>query len=189
VVAVHEFGHVLGLDHEQRRCAVMNPLTQLQCEEPADEHYRCRVLEADDLKGAVRGYGGRARLRTPAECRLYGGPGAVTGLTVAADGQSVSFTAPPRPQPVVPKKDILPPEHRLELTRAPGVCPADLTALFAVPPPSDSLRDNEWGRSVDWRLFGGLEPGTWCIAVRLVDAFGAAGPVVTTEFVVPPYTD
>ena len=65
LVVAHEFGHVLGLDHEDRVCATMN--TYLvdnhpeYCPAAPAGSWICRLLRTDDIRGAVRLYGGSAR--------------------------------------------------------------------------------------------------------------------------------
>jgi hypothetical protein len=65
LVATHEFGHVLGLEHEDRGCAVMNSRLlrdhPFKCRAPAPGQWWCRLLTADDVAGAVRIYGGTPR--------------------------------------------------------------------------------------------------------------------------------
>jgi len=56
-VIAHELGHVLGLEHENRFCSVMNTLPWVECDSPRN----CAILQPDDLRGAIRRYGGRAR--------------------------------------------------------------------------------------------------------------------------------
>lgn len=62
LVATHEFGHVLGLEHEDRGCAVMNSRLlfdhPFKCRAPAPGDWWCQLLTADDIGGAVRIYGG-----------------------------------------------------------------------------------------------------------------------------------
>jgi hypothetical protein len=53
---VHEFGHVLGLDHENRRCARMNPEfdntgTPSSCEEHPLSYWLAHPLTRDDVRG------------------------------------------------------------------------------------------------------------------------------------------
>jgi len=72
----HELGHVLGLGHETRGCAVMNPRADVfgptLCPRPAGFEWRCQLLSQDDVAGAVRMYGGFIRpLAAPEMCPLY----------------------------------------------------------------------------------------------------------------------
>ena len=73
LVFAHEFGHVLGLDHEDGVCATMN--TALvdshpeHCAAPPSGMWVCRLLRVDDVRGAVRLYGGTVRpIRGPEFC-------------------------------------------------------------------------------------------------------------------------
>jgi len=73
LVVTHEFGHVLGLDHEDRTCATMN--TYLvenhpgHCPAAPPGKWACRLLRADDVRGAVKLYGGTVRpIRGPEFC-------------------------------------------------------------------------------------------------------------------------
>lgn len=81
LTTAHEFGHVLGLDHEDGKCAVMNssststigpgtdpnPAWPTRCN-PQTEKWYCRVLSEDDLKGAKSIYGGNPKVKDPAYC-------------------------------------------------------------------------------------------------------------------------
>ena len=107
MVVAHELGHVLGLAHETRRCALMNPtlvtLSPERCIPPLEPwRWRCRVLERDDVRGAVRLYGGRVKRRGRATCDLFAPPATPPSLTAAPDGFGglvASFARPPAHRP------------------------------------------------------------------------------------------
>jgi len=73
LVTTHEFGHVLGLDHEDGACATMNTRLAVDhpehCAAPPPGTWVCRLLRADDVRGAVSLYGGTVRpIRGPEFC-------------------------------------------------------------------------------------------------------------------------
>jgi hypothetical protein len=65
LIVAHELGHVLGLDHETGTCATMNPSVgddhTTRCPAPPAGMWTCRLLQADDVRGAVSLYGGVVR--------------------------------------------------------------------------------------------------------------------------------
>jgi hypothetical protein len=73
LVVAHELGHVLGLGHEDRVCATMNAYLvdnhPQYCDAAPAGQWVCRLLRADDVRGAVRLYGGTVRpIRGPEFC-------------------------------------------------------------------------------------------------------------------------
>jgi hypothetical protein len=73
LVTAHELGHVLGLDHEDGVCATMNSRLDVDhpehCAAPPPGMWVCRLLRADDVRGAVSLYGGSVRpIRGPEFC-------------------------------------------------------------------------------------------------------------------------
>jgi len=73
LVVAHEFGHVLGLDHEDRVCATMNSYLvngrPEHCAAAPAGKWICRLLRTDDVRGAVSLYGGTVRpIRGPEFC-------------------------------------------------------------------------------------------------------------------------
>jgi len=65
LVVAHELGHVIGLGHETHVCATMNPSLDVDhtalCAAPPQGMWVCRLLRADDVRGAVKLYGGTVR--------------------------------------------------------------------------------------------------------------------------------
>jgi hypothetical protein len=73
LVVAHELGHVLGLGHEDGVCATMNSHLDVDhpehCAAPPSGMWVCRLLRADDVRGAVSLYGGGVRpIRGPEFC-------------------------------------------------------------------------------------------------------------------------
>lgn len=85
-VAVHELGHVMGLAHSNRRCALMSPSGGSACSDTRGVlpwEVVCRGLRPDDVSGAIRRYGGRPRpLPTERICLAQPTPGPATDLKV-----------------------------------------------------------------------------------------------------------
>jgi len=89
-VIAHELGHVLGLVHEHRRCSLMNPMPWSRCA-PASS---CTILRWDDVRGALRRYGGRKRARRAELCPPA--PASLSLTRLPASGRIEALVALPQ---------------------------------------------------------------------------------------------
>ena len=93
----HELGHVLGLGHgPDRGCEIMDPDTsETGCPRTSRTGwYTCRWPFPDDVRGAIRLYGGSIR-RRPLFCPIEPAPSQVRNLSIsggAASGTAVRLT-------------------------------------------------------------------------------------------------
>ena len=112
LIAAHELGHVLRLDHDDTGCALMNSTivndAPARCSQPPAGKWRCGLVEEDDVRGAVALYGGERRPSRRRFCprvppkprpeppRPPGGPDALSSA-----GALEVFPSPTRPGRVV----------------------------------------------------------------------------------------
>jgi hypothetical protein len=173
----HELGHVLGLEHEVRGCSTMNPTGTLRgpslCAQAKPWQWRCRLLTADDIAGAVALYGGSARPQSrPRDCDLYPAMRAPTQVRIASTPGTGQFELSFRRPPTVPVPFFLVDGKAKQETYVVGVlagrCPSDAHAfarqLWNVRP--GGLQ----------RTAVRLSPGTYCLAVWGVDGFHRPTP-------------
>ena len=181
----HELGHVLGLAHEHGRCAAMNPQGSYRgpgrCPKSPGWAWRCRLLEAEDLRRAVELYGGRIAAPTASPyCPLYEAispPSPIRLLRRARSwGLVVRFARPPAqrlPRFLVPAR---PPAFVPSLTR--GRC--------AARPPRHRYRWDVRVGGVQRLAYEGLERGAYCLRVWSVDPLGrASGSPATSVLRLP----
>ena len=132
----HELGHVLGLGHEDRGCAAMNPsgnhLGPSRCERADHWEWRCRLLEHDDIKGAVAVYGGVVREpRADPNCDLYRpmGPAGYVSSTIDRDRGVLRLSLRRPAAPHIPAfLGSRPEAESLVTIWADGPCPAAFDA-------------------------------------------------------------
>jgi hypothetical protein len=173
----HELGHVLGLEHEEHGCALMNPTGMLQgpslCAKAKPWQWRCRLLTADDVAGAVALYGGSPRPQVgPRDCDLYRGLRAPTHVEIAATAAAgrfeVSFRRPPSIGIPAFLVDGRAEQETFVTGDLGGRCPTDAHAFARQPwhvPPGG------WEHT-----YVMLSPGTYCLVVWGIDGFARPSP-------------
>jgi hypothetical protein len=169
-VIAHEIGHVLGLDHENRRCALMNSSLWADCGRPNELwRYRCRTIESDDIRGLVRRFGGRVRKRGSAFCNAEAAPAAPVAISAAtADPDGLLRVAWSMPAGNVAGVRVL---------RRDGACPtsaadpaAQVVAQFASSPGAAQAANNQVTTA-----------GVYCYAVFGLGALGRPGALATVS--------
>lgn len=167
----HELGHVLGLSHETRGCALMNPTGSWRgaklCTSPNQWEWRCEILENDDVRGAVALYGGSAAT-TPRNCPLYGAMSAPLGFAAqaSADGSGVDllFSRPELPKLPIFIAAAARSEGGYAVVGGLNRCPTNFNAA------------HKYGWSVNTgaesEIFQRLAPGRYCYAIWAFDQLG-----------------
>jgi hypothetical protein len=165
-VVAHELGHVLGLQHVRKGCAAMGPHGQTKCPKPPEPwQLRCRLLEADDVRGAIRRYGGKMSPLAPEFCDATPAPGTPSELVA-------TFDPAERTVHVSWKNPTTAGVSVAQVAVEPGACPAsfsDPLGLGAKP-----------GRRKAANVSVGPNAGPRCVAVRAGDEFGRMSAPVTT---------
>ena len=163
-VAAHELGHILGLGHERRRCAAMNTATSELCRSKP-YHVPCHPLERDDVRGAVRLYGGRVLVGPRRLCPRFAAPEPPAELHIArgpGDGGTLELLV--RPRRMLIAGSGAPPRQRITVHRYADACPPGPPAG----PPDAEVVDG--GPRVSIPV--ALGPGLVCFAVTIGDVTG-----------------
>ena len=164
IVVAHELGHVLGLRHVTKPCSVMNYGRTEDCPKPpAPWQLRCRLLEPDDVRGAIKRYGGRAKGYAAEFCDFAPPPVPPAGLTAAYDAatRSIALSWTNAVNPYV---------FAVQWVVSKDVCAAAPTGAGAVTQPGPGTGVNP---------AAGAAPGNYCVAMWSQDRFDRlAGPTV-----------
>ena len=197
MTAAHEFGHVLGLGHEDRRCALMSSVYLARCHpQPLEWEWFCQPARPDDVRGAVRLYGGRYRRPSGAFCIAPSVPGKVARLADQADPAGslarvrLTFTTPSSAR-----------LKRVTVSRRKGRACPDTPIVFGVAIQQRVGSTPRFGSLVADRVDPGrarpiaiddLEvtgTGTWCYTVFTLDRLArwrVAGTRIVTRGPEPP---
>lgn len=167
----HELGHVLGLLHVEGHCSIMN-LSEYYggCPAPEDWEIGCRWVEAVDVAGAIKRYGGRAAPLGPRYCPSVPLPGPPTELTASTNEDN---------NIVLRWRNSTDPGIMGVWTRTfPGSCPASISTSRQ---PDDNFREGSSGERQEDLEFVGY--GRFCVAMWSVGQKGRPGTnVVTVTF-------
>jgi hypothetical protein len=186
-ILAHELGHVLGLAHEDRRCATMNSALWAHCRDnPGEGRWRCRLVERDDVRGAVRLYGGSVKGVGPTYCWKYPPPPPPNSLQAIPNPSSGA--AAHLQWRNTSNRGVV----RVLIVRKRGSCPtgeADGDASFSSGADPGSVGTYEDDGPDDMPL----EPGDYCYGFWSFDAAdrtaGRATTWMTYEDVLPPPGD
>jgi hypothetical protein len=177
----HELGHVLGLGHESRGCATMNPSGSFRgptlCSGPLWT-WDCGLLHRDDIQGAVNLYGGVVREPALHSCELYRGSGTPSSLKLAAGNRpgsvSATFARPGDPTLPLFLAAAVPPSYTIQARR--DTCPAaaDLNTRY---------RWKSAAGATETSGVDALARGTYCVAVWALDGLGRPSAAPATAWI------
>jgi hypothetical protein len=165
----HELGHVLGLVHESRGCAAMNPTFSDRgpglCTPVERWEWRCRLLEYDDVAGAIALYGGTVRTPRAPACPLYRAIAAPAFVSATQSPGLLTVRLGRPASPLLPR--YLPP--RTAEAFAP-IWRRDACAT-TIDPRTPRYR---WpaGSPVELRERTPSSPGSYCLAIWAFDSLG-----------------
>jgi hypothetical protein len=177
-VVAHELGHVLGLGHESRGCAIMNPALNELCPGPEKWMINCRVLQRDDVAGAIALYGGHVARPMPSKyCDIAPKPAAPTQVVATALGHNQVQLNWVNPSGVtlgdhatINQLTGRPTIESYVAAGDPGTtCPAVGTQGT-----SGTQQDTSAGEPVS-AVITAASPGDWCFTIAMHDFFGRVG--------------
>lgn len=183
-IMTHEMGHIMGLDHETKRCAVMQPAIGIGCANAKDPwQYRCRVLETDDVRGGVALFGGKVGKVGPEFCDATKPPGAPTDVTAVPFDDTGGFDEEEVPQRGVRVSWTTPRSgdpQQVRVLRRQDVCPTGVDDKLAKQVGWEEASPGQAQSAVDESGFPG--DGSYCYAVFAIGAFSRPGAPGTVAY-------
>jgi len=179
-VLAHEMGHMLGLAHQAKKCSVMNVPMFVLCPDPPEPwQIRCSLLARDDVRGAIRLFGG---VFTPPKlnfCRVELPPDPVTEFSVKYVPEDPIFGGKPsiHPQWRMPAKN-LPGKAALRWGPAGGECPSSASSGSGRPPLG--LGRTAPGEIHSYASNATFAPGTYCFSLFTFSRRGTPTPGYAT---------
>jgi hypothetical protein len=173
-VIVHEMGHVMGLDHVTNVCAIMQPSLGSGCPQPAEVwRFRCRLLEKDDIRGAVALFGGKIGKIGPEYCDRVAPPAAPSNLAVAPSSEEgtaqVTWTTPKGSE-----------IESVRVMRRRDVCPTGPDDPAADLVGQETANPGQAQSTIDYSGFPAS--GRYCYSVQAFGALQRPGKVATVQY-------
>jgi hypothetical protein len=185
-VAAHELGHIIGLGHELHRCATMNASVGEHCPLPQPWQQRCRILEADDIRGAIALYGGHVGPLGPEFCDVAELPGPPIGLAATITDPLNGIVQLSWTNPAGVTIGSTPVQINGRATVGSYIVNG---AQGSCPPPS--MTSDYFGGAatrageIVSTTVQATSPGSWCFTVTIVDSYNRFGPAAQVQIDVP----
>lgn len=184
----HEVLHTYGLDHEQRRCSLMNEASTttfeffhpMRCGDTrrliAGRTY-CRILEDDDVRGLIARYGGRPAVLPGPTCPLQG-PKPPTNISATAQAATATDSA------TITASWTWGAETGVNVTPIRGTCPT-LATLPIQQLTAEGSASYQTGTTGGSTTFSVNAAGEYCLVIASVLGNQYYGPLVTAVVTVP----